>query len=106
MNNTKPSREDYMERRCSHRDYYGSLVEELHVAFTDQDTIESFKRSRNLHMNDIPLRFWDGLASGLLAYRGKEVTQAFKARGDFVTPAGLVCLYKEAARRAVEASKP
>lgn len=103
---TKPSREDYMERRCSHRDYYGSLVEELGVQFTSPDHIERFKRSRDPHMNDIPLRFWDGHGAMLRAFHGPKITQAFKARGDFVTPAGLVCLYKEAARRAVEASKP
>lgn len=94
----KPSRKDYMEGRCTHREYYGSLVEELGIRFTKEKDIERFRRSIDLHFNDIPLRWWDALASR----RPAGSTAAFKARGDFVTTAGLVCLYKEAARRAIE----
>ena len=50
--------------------------------------------------NDIPLRQWDMLP-GLPSH----IHESFKERGDWVSPAGTVALYKEAARQLVDENR-
>lgn len=94
---TKFTRSDYMEKRCTHRQYYAQFVtaakDRVRRAFTIDRLRAAFAKDE--HFNSIPLGEWDGLASGLPLYGIKEA-------GDYCTPAGQVCALKEAARQLVE----
>lgn len=91
------TRNDYMENRCTHRQYYGQFVNEG----TKQLVLTRIGKARLLeskdeHMNDIPLGMWDRLVPRAPG-SGK-----FKEAGDYYTLSGGVCMLKEAARQIIE----
>jgi len=101
MNTTKAkifTRADYLEKKCTHREYYGQFVsvntKTLVCGYIGMDRLRA---SKNEHFNDIPLAEWDNLARG-----GLPRTMSFKDVGDLATLAGEVCLAKEAARQLLE----
>ena len=51
------------------------------------------------HLNGIILRRWDAAGN---RFRSGRIADAMKANGDALTPAGLVCLAKTAARMGIE----
>jgi len=53
--------------------------------------------STDEHFNDIPLKRWDSLSFHESA--NKDHTTGLKKAGDYMTLAGSVCIYKEAARQ-------
>lgn len=110
--NTGATRE---EQHALHRRYYGQLVSEATIAkvanYIGRDNLLA---STDPRFNDIPLSRWDSLCGfGLtnLGYARGDQTQigrvlpmatSFGALGDFLTPSGMVCVAKEAARQYVE----
>jgi hypothetical protein len=105
-----PTRSDYLNGRCTHREYYAAICKDGGVSFFPgepfiKNRVRPALEAGDEHLNTIPLHEWDRMAGGT-----KErpipftLAQAFRDRGDYATPAGLVCVYKEAARRAAEAS--
>ncbi len=96
------TRQDYLEGRCEHSEYYGEIAKVCGVAFTDSADIARFKRAlaTDSNLNSIPLAWWDGRAAALMTYNGAAVRRALKERGDFYSMAGGVCILKEAARKA------
>lgn len=95
-------RKAYLDGEATFAQYYGDLVEELHIKNTPFGAERLRKEfDRDEHLNGIPLAKWDGWAGLLMDYQGPKIRAAFKARGDFVTQAGLVCLLKEVARRSL-----
>ncbi len=93
------TRKDYLEGRCSHRDFYGQIVERAGLVFpSDHALVQRARRSTDPHYNDIPLALW-----GSAAVSAKPaITRALKETGDFWSLAGGVCTIKEAVRRVVE----
>ena len=90
----KYSRKQYMNKECSHRDYYGQFVTPSTVAIVVSVIgKENILNSTDPDFNDIPLRRWDALVSRLPG-SGRFVTA-----GDYYTQAGGVCLAKEAAQQ-------
>lgn len=90
------TRKQYMNHECSHREYYAQFVTEG----TRQVVLQSIGRERlegstDPHLNDIPLRRWDHTPLWLPQGSMKE-------RGDWLSPAGKVCILKEAARQILE----
>jgi hypothetical protein len=97
MTSTKYTRQDYMNKVCSHSEYYGQFVTKGIKALVlrtigEKKLIESKKE----YFNDIPLHIWDGLAiqRNLLFMIDKAYSLA-----------GAVCILKEAARQIVEEKK-
>jgi hypothetical protein len=93
------TRDDYFDRKCSHREYYSQFVT---PAITSRVKacigLERLKASTDPHLNNIPLREWDNLVTPCPAEVGKLMREA----GDYPTQAGLVCTAKEAARQLLD----
>lgn len=85
----------------AHRVYYGQFVNKTVKALvTNGIGLDALVASQDPHFNDIPLAVWDNVGIALQYRSG--VRAQFQRLGDFVTPSGLVCILKEAARQIVE----
>lgn len=58
--------------------------------------------SKDASFNDIPLPRWYWVCPRLIPV---ELNKAMRAAGDYPTPAGLVCIAKEAAQQIVEETR-
>lgn len=97
------TREDYIENRCTHRQYYGQFVTDRHKnlvisRFDAAELKEAFIKDE--HLNLIRLVEWDNLTTIMI---NDSSNKALKDSGDYVTLCGRVCILKEAARQVVEA---
>lgn len=94
-------RQDCLDGKVSHREYYAQFVNEyVRARAVSSIGMRSLLDSTDKHFNDIPLHRWDSIDASYLG-----LTEAFKAAGDYVTKAGLVCVFKEAAKQIVEKVK-
>lgn len=101
------TRKDYMsatleERKDNkaHRRYYSQFVtQDVKQRVLRCISLKRLRASRNKHLNDIPLHRWDSLFVGRCP---ANVNRKMREAGDWPSPAGLVCLAKEAARQLME----
>jgi hypothetical protein len=96
------TRKEYMSKVCTHKQYYAQFVTEN----MKNDVIraigkDALMNSTDEHLNDIPLKKWDRLASGVVPF---YVNSAMRELGDYPTLGGLVCIAKEAARQVIAAN--
>jgi hypothetical protein len=90
------TRKQYMERECTHREYYAQFVTDTTRGMVARLIgVERLRESTDEHLNDIPLQHWDRLPITLP--RG-----SMQAAGDWLSLAGKVCILKEAARQLLE----
>lgn len=97
-----PTRKDYMDGRVTHAEYYRAVAKTAGVSYAKADPAFMDRCRKTLadgdeHLNTIPLRIWDSRGLAILNPR-----PAFKAHGDFVSMAGLVCLVKTAVKDALD----
>lgn len=94
------TRKEYLDHKYSHREYYAQFV--------TLDIIRKVKRmigmtainnSIDPSFNDIHLRKWDAIAVS------SGTNEKMRAVGDYLAPAGKVCILKEAARQIKEEQK-
>jgi hypothetical protein len=98
------SRMQYLNKVCSHRQYYAQFVDAgvlSRVTFhIGKDKIQA---STNPHFNDIPLAKWDSLYPAkwdrLYPLVPAHIDKAMRDCGDYPTLAGMVCIAKEAAEQ-------
>lgn len=91
------TRKEYMDHKCTHREYYGQYVSDsLKARVKDDIGLKRLIKSKDEYLNDIPLKLWDNIP---MPY---SVQDAMKKNGDFLTQAGIVCIAKEAARQVIE----
>lgn len=89
------SRKDYLDGKCTHREYYAQFVNDRTRGVVAQSiTMSQLLASTDEHLNDIPLGRWDALPH--------YVAGDMKAAGDWLSPAGWVCIAKEAAQQLIE----
>ena len=89
------TRKQYLDRECTHREYYGQFVTKgVSDALGGLDIL----KSNDVHFNDIPLKRWDMRAPFIKLHVGRQLRDA----GDYFTLSGAVCILKEAARQIVE----
>lgn len=110
MANITFTRADYMAaasgfdegtRVAAHRRYFAQFVTPgVKAAVARHISIARIAASKDPHYNDIPLREWDAVYTAWPF----EVASLMKEAGEYLTPAGAVCILKEAARQLVEAS--
>jgi len=105
----KYTRKDYLDNKCTHREYYAQFVNDSVMARVGSKIgVDRILNSTDEHLNDIPVKDWDDL--GGFAFRGNIMTwrpsniepidiTLLREAMDGVSPAGLVCIYKEAARQ-------
>ena len=93
------TRKQYMDRECSHRQYYAQLVTPSTLAAVRSTFgAERLLASTDEHLNDIPRERWDALAL-------RPIFGDFRKLGDFPTLAGQVCALKEAAQQLIDAAR-
>jgi hypothetical protein len=92
-------RQKYINGEVSHREYYGQFVNDtIKARLLQYVSKKQLLESKDPHFNDIDLWLWDRIDSSNLG-----LTQALRISGDYITKAGRVCIFKEAARQIVEA---
>ena len=82
----KFSRQDYLDKKCSHSEYYSQWVTDATRATVTRNFGQKINQSADSFFNDIPLIEWDRLAFGL-------------SRSPDNSLASRVCVLKEAARQ-------
>jgi hypothetical protein len=98
------SRQDRLDNKCSHSEYYNQFVDgTVKAAVKNKFGIDRLKKafdSGNTSFNspDFRLSEWDGLAQ---PYNFIGTNAKMKELGDYLTLAGQVCILKEAARQLV-----
>jgi hypothetical protein len=97
-------RKDYLEDKVDHRAYFAQFVNEnVKHAILDAIGLDRLRASRDPHLNDIPLREWDDLAGGMCpTSSGLVNARLLRETGEGLSLAGLVCIYKEAAKQLIE----
>ena len=100
----------------NHREYYSQFVTEG----TKQTVLQviglnKILKSKDRHLNDIPLNLWDNCAGFVHSKGCGGITQVslvsasldtkMREQGDYPTLAGLVCICKEAAKQIQEENK-
>lgn len=103
MSKIKFKRSDYMNRRCSHREYYAQFVDQnvkdmvanIIGVGSIQWLLEFGNEENKRTLNGIPLAKWDRLSPYIFQLKGKMLKEA----GDTWSLAGSVCIAKEAAKQ-------
>ena len=107
------TREEYLgatsqSAHRAHRAYYAQYVEAWVLEAVERNIgRERILKSTDPHFNDIPLRRWDALAAPLArpVPNGSGIHGKMAALGDHPSLAGMVSIYKEAARQIKEAAE-
>lgn len=108
------TRQQYLNNECTHRQYYAQYVnEEVKNNLAKNISIDRLLASTDEHLNDISLKEWDNLSGFDFDFNrqlisryntiphsifelGKELNEGG------ISPATMVCIYKEAARQSIE----
>ena len=115
-------RADYMNGLASHREFFSQFVNAgVKAKVLECIGSEALLKSTDEHLNDIPMKKWDSMAGFVWAIRGGQQVAIVKPQtsqdvepidagllrdtGEGVSYAGLVCIYKEAARQLIEELK-
>jgi len=102
------TREDYMKGRCTFEAYYAEVMRaagiRAHIPkrFLKMCKEEYLGGNRRLISGDaltrrgrryLTLTYWERVAKAILRYT--NIHQVLKERGDYLTPAGAVCIAKQ-----------
>jgi len=95
------TRKDYMDKKCTHSQYYAQFVNETTLSRVERIIgKQNILASKCEHFNDCKtLSVWDLAGQGLVS------SAKFRQYGDGLTLCGLVCVAKEAARQIREAGQ-
>lgn len=97
VDDTTYTRKDYINRDCTHREFYSQFVTDQ-VLNTVKERIGLLRlvKSKDEHLNDIPLKEWDDLGIA------QEARKKFKEiNGQGVALSDIVCINKEAGRQLI-----
>lgn len=103
----KFTRSDYMEKRCSHRAYYGQFVSS-HVKqlVVDRIGLPRLMASKDEHLNDIPLQLWDSFwvshTPSMHIKPPLTIGALLREAGEGNSASTGTCILKEAARQVIE----
>lgn len=87
MDTKEFTRQDYMDGKCTHSEYYAQWATGyIHSLVKSSIGEEAIKNSQDEHFNDIPLQVWDKLAQFVSYFPDNSL-------------ATRVCILKEAARQ-------
>lgn len=95
-------REQYINGEMTFEQYYTSIAKEAGVSMERNELmpkVVAALKAGDEHLNSIPLATWDRMGLSPISY---HIANAFKAHGDYATAAGLVCMYKQAAKNAAQ----
>lgn len=106
----KFTRADYMNKRCTHREYYAQFVTPYVRQIVSQRVgIDKLKASKDPHFNDIPLSVWDSfwvarVPGGMCIRPPMSITELLGLADEGNSASTGTCILKEAARQLVEQS--
>lgn len=95
------TRKQYMAGEASHEDFYGQFVTPSMIRYVGNHIgVERIRRSRDPHMNDIPLQDWDNLnVSACMDRNAWRVAHGHPNPQTYPwSMSGNVCVAKAAAR--------
>ena len=97
------TRKQYLNKECTHREYYAQYVDTNII----NRTVKAIGADRILssfdqHLKDINLEAWDNVFLSGLPLR---IANTMRENGDFPTMTGSVCIVKEAAQQFIEQHK-
>lgn len=85
----KYTREDYIDKKCTHREYFSQWVDDSKKnTIKNVIGIKKLLQSDDEHLNDIPLKTWDSVSYGW---------------GDSLSTG--VCIAKEVAKQLIEENR-
>jgi hypothetical protein len=94
------SRTDFNSNKCTFNQYYQQFVtEETKRILLSNIPLDRLLKSKDKHLNDIPLKRWDDLPET------DDMVHRLRERGDYITLAGKVCIYKQTAREILKKQK-
>ena len=94
----KYTREDYMNNRVTHKEYYGQFVTEgLKNVVARRMGVDAIHASKDEHMNDIALFRWDNMDRLIPQDVIREIQRASGTKAYSLSD--IVCVAKEAARQ-------
>lgn len=99
------TRKMYMDKQCSHNQYYGQFVTNtLRQAVVKIIGKEKIEKSKDPHLNDIPLKLWHGLNNIVKSHCLGAVNKAENNSVCCLSLCDTVCIAKEAARQFKESN--
>ena len=115
-------RSDFLEEKYTFKEYFSQFVNnEVKNKVLKIIGKEALLKSKDKHLNDIPVKKWDTMSGFIWStIGGSQVAiskpqtpedvkpidaQLLKDTGEGVSCAGLVCIYKEAAKQLIEEFK-
>jgi lysophospholipid acyltransferase (LPLAT)-like uncharacterized protein len=96
--NTTYTRQQYLNKECTHSQYYSQFVNKGVIQRVQRFSEKDLMEGKNQDFNNIPLQWWDKVMIPVPF----EIVQKMKELGDYPTPAGVVCILKEAAKQIVD----
>ena len=99
------TRADYIDERCSYRQYYDQFVDADLIHELDNAMGSEVMKSTDPTFSDIPMRKWESVAgvisnrTGFRVHLPVRVIAKLLQAGDVVSVVGAVAIYKAAARR-------
>lgn len=88
------TRKQYLNNECTHSEYYSQFVTpRIREILLSRIKLEEILACSESHFNRIPLSVWDSLPAL------QETSDLMRLAGDYLTLAGKVCLYKQAAKQ-------
>ncbi len=95
------TRKDYLDGKVSHEEYYRSIAKSAGIdmsygAYALMERVKKALREGDKHLNTIPLAIWDRMGANPVLRA--NLAPVFKAHGDIMSIAGIVCVLKQAAR--------
>lgn len=90
------TRKQYLNQECSFEQYYGQFITGAvrHNLTSRKGFLDKLSESKKDNFSDVTsLKVWYSFDGGSIA------TDKMKECGDYLTKAGLVCIYKLAARQ-------
>lgn len=106
MSKIKFTRSDYMNNKCSHREYYGQFVTPYVLQLVANSIgLDKIKASKDPHFNDIPLQEWDRIwmrrtpQGGYYIVPPMSISEMLREAKEGNSAATGTCILKEAARQ-------
>lgn len=99
------TRKDYLNKKCTHRQYYAQFVNGyIKQSVLRQIGKKALLNSKDKHLNDIALSRWDNFYPWLLqGETGKNFLKISGQKGYSLSD--TVCIAKEAAQQIIEQNK-
>lgn len=95
---------DYIDGKVTFAEYYRSVNKAAGLKYPGEHALVDRARKAlangDQHLNTIPIKEWDAIGANPILRT--NLARAFKAHGDWLTLANIVCALKQAVRDAAE----